>query len=258
MRELSNNHHRRSLPFTDIQIPSTKAREDDPGYDSLPNQYAKQSRINSIANLSSSSSLSNEIHHITSLVKNIPSPTDISTIQDAGNTTSDAVQYAVQLCEKIQPSTTSTPNQNRKRVRPVPAISSDSADSFALSNRVVIFPSSRQQPSQVAMISSIGVPTLARNVKYVHNNHFDSSTKATVDHVEKDIINIELEKQQQEQQQQQPSTIFDTLAGHKQQFSWIDRLGESIRLLPANVLAIVFIGLIGGLFVSVIFVIIIV
>ena len=39
--------------------------------------------------------------------------------------------------------------------------------------------------------------------------------------------------------------------------SRIKRLGESIRLLPANVLAIVFISLIGGLIVSAIFIIII-
>jgi hypothetical protein len=111
---------------------------------------------------------------------------------------------------------------HRTRVQPIPDSTSDSADSIALSNRVVL------------------VSPFGGKLEYIHNDRFDSTT--TVDHIKNDVIAIELTEKQQQQQSKS---------------SRIKRLGESIRLLPANVLAIVFISLIGGLIVSAIFIIII-
>ncbi|CAF1116855.1 unnamed protein product [Rotaria sordida] len=257
MQASSNNHYQKSLPFTDIQIHTNKSSEDDTGYDSLPNQYEKQQRINSIAGPSSSSSLShNQYAFVMNYVENIPSPTDISTTNETSDIYPSVLKLIAEFPKKSQPTTTTTPIPNRKthrtRVQPIPDSTSDSADSFAQPNHVVLLSSYRQQISQVPTISSINIPSFGGSLEYIHDNRYDSTT--TVDHVKNDVIAIELMEQQQ---QQQPNHTLDTHLYNKQQLSWINRLGESIRLLPANVLAIVFIGLIGGLFVSAIFVIII-
>ena len=246
MRASSNNHYQKSLPFTDIQIHSTKPSEDDTGYDSA----RKQSRTNSIANLSSSSSSSNkQLNHIINLIKSIPSPTDISTTQNPSDLVLTVEEGIPRYSKAIQ-STTIPPIRklNRTRIQPIPDSTSDSADSFALSNQFVLVSSYQQQ---IPTLSSIDIPPFGRNLEYIHDDRFDSTT--TVDHVKNDVIAIELMEQQQHTNQ-----ILDTLPSNEQRLSWIKRLGESIRLLPANVLAVVFIGLVGGLIVSAILVIIIV
>ncbi|CAF1162261.1 unnamed protein product [Rotaria sp. Silwood1] len=258
MRASSNNHYKTSLPFTNIQIHTKKSSEDDTGYESLPNQFEKQQRINSNAGLSSLSSPSNnEVTRIVELVKNIPSPTDISTTNETSYIPLSVAERRAEFSKRTQPTTTTTliRKTNRTRIHPIPDSTSDSADSHVLPNHVVFLSSYRQQISQTPTISSINIPSFGGNLEYIHDNRYDSTT--TVDHVKNDVIAIELMEQQQQQQQQQPSHTLDSLIHNKQQLSWINRLGESIRLLPANVLAIVFMGLIGGLFVSVIFVIII-
>jgi hypothetical protein len=240
MRASSNNHYQKSLPFTDIQIHSNKFSEDDTGYDSLP----KQQRINSTAGLSSSSSSSNnQFDRIMNLVKSIPSPTDISTAHDTSDIALSVAQRIAQFSKPTTTTTTPLRKLNRTRIQPIPDSTSDSADSFALSNHVVLVSSYPQK------FSSIDMPPFGGNLEYIHDNRFDSTT--TVDHVKNDVIAIEL------MDKQQPNQIIDTLPYNKQKLSWIKRLGESIRLLPANVLAVVFIGLIGGLIVSAILVLII-
>jgi len=233
MRASSNNHYQKSLPFTDIKIHSNKFSEDDTGYDSLP----KQERINSIAGLSSSSSSSNnQFDRIMNLLKNIPSPTDISTIHNTSDTALTVAQRVAQFSKKAESIITKPPIRklNRTRIQPIPDSTSDSADSFALSNHVVHV-SSYRQPQ---------IPPFGGELEYIHDNRFDSTT--TVDHIKNDVITIELKEQQQQSNQ-----ILNPLSQRIKYF------GESIRLLPANVLAIGSISLIGGLIVSVIFIIII-
>jgi len=232
MQASSNNHYQKSLPFTDIKIHSTKFSEDDTGYDSL----SKQQRINSIAGLSSSSSLSNnQYDRIMNLVKSIPSPTDISTTHNPSEIALSVADRVAQFSKKAESSITKVPIRklNRTRIQPIPDSTSDSADSFALSNHVVLVSSYQQQE-----ISPFG-----GKLEYIHDNRFDSTT--TVDHIKNDIIAIELKEGQQSNQ------ILNSFSQK------IKHLGETIRLLPANVLAIVFISLIGGLIVSAIFIIII-
>jgi hypothetical protein len=219
MRASSNNHYQNSLPFTDIKIHSNKFSEDDTGYDSLP----RQQRIDSMARLSSSSSLSNnQVYRIMNLVKSIPSPTDISTTHNPSEIALSVAQRVAQYSKKAELTTVPNRKLHRTRIQPIPDSTSDSTDSIALSNRIVL------------------VSPFGGNLEYIHNDRFDSTT--TVDHIKNDVIAIELTEKQQQQQSKS---------------SRIKRLGESIRLLPANVLAIVFISLIGGLIVSAIFIIII-
>ncbi|CAF2410437.1 unnamed protein product [Rotaria sp. Silwood2] len=256
MRASSNNHYQKSLPFTDIQIHKNESSEHDTGYDSLSNQFENQQKINSTAALSpSSSSSNNQVVRILDLVKNIPSPTDISITNETSYIPPSIAERIAKLPTKTQPTTTTIPirKTNRTRIQPIPDSTSDSADSFVLSHPVVVLSSYRQQISQAPTISSINIPSFGGNLEYIHDNRYDSTT--TVDHVKNDVIAIEL--MEQKKKQQQPSHTLDTHLHNKQQLSWIYRLGESIRLLPANVLAVVFIGLIGGLFVSAIFIIII-
>ncbi|UJR22095.1 hypothetical protein I4U23_025161 [Adineta vaga] len=245
MRASSNNYYQKSVPFTDVQIHSNKFSEDDTGYDSLP----KQSRMNSTTGLSSSSSSSNnQCDQVINMVKNIPSPTDISTTHDTIDIALTVAQRIEQYSKQTQ-STITTPIRkvNRTRIQPIHDSTSDSADSFALSNHVVFVSSYRQK---IQKMSSSDLPTFGGNLEYIHDNRFDSTT--TVDHIKNDAVTIEfMEKQQQ------TIPIIDTSPINKPSLLWIQRLGNSIRLLPANVLAIVFIGLIGGLLVSVILIIII-
>jgi hypothetical protein len=232
MRASSNNHYQNSLPFTDIKIHSNKFSEDDTGYDSLP----KQQRIDSIACLSSSSSSSNnQFYRIMNLVKSIPSPTDISTTYNPSEIALSVAQRVAQYSKKAELTTTPIRKLHRTRIQPIPDSTSDSADSIAVSNRVVLVSSYRQE----------NISPFGGKLEYIHNNRFDSTT--TVDHIKNDIIAIELT----EKEQQQSKPLMNSFS------SRIKRLGESIRLLPANVLAIVFISLIGGLIVSAIFIIII-
>ncbi|CAF1235539.1 unnamed protein product [Adineta steineri] len=232
MRASSNNYHQYPLPFaTDVvEIHSNKLSEDDTGYDSLP----KQSRMSSTARLSLKSMLN--------MINNIPSSTDISTANDVIDKPLLVKKRIAQFSQQTQPITTTLPQ--RTRVKPIPDSTSDSADSIPLSNHVEFVSSYQQQ------IPIIDIPPFGGNLEYIHDNRFDSTT--TVDNVKNDVIAIELTEQQQRINQS-----VDPLSSSKQHLSLIERLGESIRLLPANVLAIVFIGLIGGLIVSVILVIII-
>ncbi|CAF4126340.1 unnamed protein product [Adineta steineri] len=234
MRASSNNYHQYPLPFaTDVvEIHSNKLSEDDTGYDSLP----KQSRMSSTAGISLKSMLN--------MINNIPSSTDISTANDVIDKPLLVKTRIAQFSQQTQPITTTLPQ--RTRVKPIPDSTSDSADSIPLSNHVEFVSSYQQQ------IPIIDIPPFGGNLEYIHDNRFDSTT--TVDNVKNDVIAIELMEQQQ---QQRINQSVDPLSSNKQNLSWIERLGESIRLLPANVLAIVFIGLIGGLIVSVILVIII-
>ncbi|CAF1257173.1 unnamed protein product [Adineta steineri] len=232
MRASSNNYHQYPLPFaTDVvEIHSNKLSEDDTGYDSLP----KQSRMSSTAGISLKSMLN--------MINNIPSSTDISTANDIIDKPLLVKTRIAQFSQQTQSITTTLPH--RTRVKPIPDSTSDSADSIPLSNHVEFVSSYQQQ------IPIIDIPPFGGNLEYIHDNRFDSTT--TVDNVKNDVIAIELMEQQQRINQ-----LVDPLCSSKQHLSWIERLGESIRLLPANVLAIVFIGLIGGLIVSVILVIII-
>jgi len=225
MRASSNNHYQKSLPPADIPIHSTKRSEDDTGYYSLPND---------------------PLDDIIILVEKFPSPTDISTTDNTSDLVLSVKQHVAQYSKIIQSTPPPTRKLHRTRVQPIPDSTSDSADSFALSNHPVLVSSYQQQ------ISSIDIPPFGGDLEFKHDNRFDSIT--TVDHVKNDVIAIELMEQSQ---QQQTNQILDTLPSNEQQLSWIKRLGESIRLLPANLLAVVFIGLVGGLIVSVILVIII-
>jgi hypothetical protein len=228
MRASSNNHYQKSLiPFADIPIHSTKRSEGDTGYYSLPND---------------------PLDDIIILAEKFPSPTDISTTHNTSDLVLSVEQRIVEYSKIIQSTTPPPPTRklHRTRVQPIPDSTSDSADSFALSNHLVLVSSYQQQ------ISSIDLPSFGGDLEFKHDNRFDSIT--TVDHVKNDVIAIELMEQSQ---QQQTNQILDTLPSNEQQLSWIKRLGESIRLLPANLLAVVFIGLVGGLIVSVILVIII-
>jgi hypothetical protein len=221
MRASSNNHYEKSIPFTDIKIHSNNFSKDDTDYNNLP----KQQRMNSIADFSSSSSLSNnQFDRIMSLVKSISSTTD-----NISDLNLSVAQRIAQFSKQAESTTTKVPIRklHRTRIQPIPDSTSDSADSFALSNHVVL-------------VSSIDIPPFGGKLEYIHDNRFDSTT--TVDHVKNDVIAIELKEQSQQ------SNPFSQR---------IKRLGESIRLLPANVLAIVFISLIGGLIVSTILIIII-
>ncbi|CAF4368407.1 unnamed protein product, partial [Rotaria socialis] len=244
----SNNHYQSTLPFTPIQSHSNKSAEDDTGYDSFTNQAEKQERIRSIAGLSSSSS-NNQVQRIVNIVANIPSSPNIST----ANETSDIAISVTECIAKFSKNTESIRTKtvspirkiNRTRIQPLLDVTSDSADSFVQSYE--------KQISQDPTISSIDILQFSGALEHICDTRFDSIT--TVDHVKNDVIAIELMEQQQ---QQKTSQILDTHLHHnRQHLAWINRLGESIRLLPANVLAVVFIGLIGGLFVSALFVIII-
>ena len=229
MRASSNNHYEKSLPFTDIKIHSNKYSEDDTGYDSL----SKQKRLNSISALSSSSSSSNnQFHRIMNLVKSLPSPTDVSNTSETALTVAERIAKFSQKIQSSTPKVSPIRKLNRTRIQPILDSTSDSADSFTLSNHVVFVSSYPQQN-----LSLIDLPPL----EYIHDQRFDSTT--TVDHIKNDVINIELQEQEK---------------NLSKNFSQkIKSFGESIRSLPANVLAIVFISLIGGLIVSVIFIIII-
>ena len=231
MRASSNNHYQNSLPFTDVKIHPSKFSDEDPGYDSL----TKQERIDSFACLSSSSSSSNnQYYRIMNLVKSLPSPTDLSTTNNLSEVALTVAQRVAQYSKKTElPSTATIRKSNRTRIQPIPDSTSDSADSFALSNRVVLLSSYRQE----------SIPSFGGKLEYIHDGRFDSNT--TVDHIKNDVVAIELTEQQQ------AKPMFSTFS------SRIKSLGESIRSLPANVLAIVFISLIGGLIVSAIFIIII-
>jgi hypothetical protein len=171
------------------------------------------------------------------LVKSIPSPTDISTTPNTSDFALTVAERIAQFSKKIQ-STKTTPTIrefNRKRIQPMPDSTSDSAESFSLSNHLVLVSSYQEE----------NLPPFGGKLEYIHDHRFDSTT--TVDDIKNDVITIELT----EQQQQQSNEILNP-------FSYrIKRLGETIRLLPANVLAVVFISLIGGLLVSAIFIIII-
>jgi hypothetical protein len=224
MRASSNNHYQKSLPFTAIQIHTNKSSEDDTGYDSLP----KQERINSLAALSLSSS-DDQFNRIMNLVKSIPSPTDISTIHNTSDIALTVAQRIAQFSKKTE---TPIRKLNRTRIQPILDSTSDSAESFALSNHLVLVSSYPQQQ----------IPPFSGTLEYIHDNRFDSTT--TVDHIKDDIITIELKEQQ-------------TNSIGKKFSQRIKNLGESIRLLPANILAIVFISLIGGLIFATIFIIII-
>lgn len=227
MRASSNNHYQYSLPFTEVQIHPSKLSDEDQGYDSLP----KQERMDSFANLSSSSSSSNnQYYRIMNLVKSLPSPTDLSTTNNPSEVALTVAQRVAQYSKKAElPTTTPIRKLNRTRIQPIPDSTSDSADSFAVSNRLVVLSSYRQE----------SLPSFGGKLEYIHDDRFDSNT--TVDHIDNDVIAIQLTEQPQ-------VNSFS---------SRIKRLGESIRALPANVLAIVFISLIGGLIVSAIFIIII-
>ena len=232
MRASSNNYYQNFLPFTEVKIHPSKLSDEDQGYDSLP----KQERMDSFACLSSSSSSSNnQFYRIMNLVKSLPSPTDLSTTNNPSEVALTVAQRVAQYSKKAELPTT-TPNRklNRTRIQPIPDSTSDSADSFAVSNRVVVLSSYRQE----------SIPSFGGKLEYIHDDRFDSNT--TVDHIKNDVIAIQLTEQQP-----QSKPIFNTFS------SRIKRLGESIRSLPANVLAIVFISLIGGLIVSAIFIIII-
>ena len=241
MRASSNNYYQKSLPFTDIPIHSNKFSEDETGYDSLP----RQPRMNSTAGLSSSSfSSNNEVDDIVAMVKDMPSPTDVSITYDTFATALSVAQRVAQFSEHTHSNiATSTRKVHRTRVQPIPDSTSDSADSFALSNGAGLIPSYRQH---IPAIASIELPPFGGNLAYIHDDRFDSNT--TVEHLKNDVVAVEL-------MEQRTNPIVDTWPSNKQ--SGIERLGESIRLLPANVLAVVFIGLVGGLLVSVILVIIV-
>ena len=136
------------------------------------------------------------------LVKGIPSPTDISTAHNTSDIALTVAQRIAQFSKPTQPiTTTTTPLRklNRTRIQPIPDSTSDSADSFAVSNHVVLVSSYRQK------FSSIDIPPFGGNLEYIHDNRFDSTT--TVDHVKNDVIAIEL----MDKQQQQPNQIIDTL-----------------------------------------------
>ena len=168
MRASSNNHYQNSLPFTDIKIHSNKLSEDDTGYDSL----SKRQRMDSIACLSSSSSSSNnQYSRIMNLVKSISSPTDISTQHNPSEIALSVAQRVAQYSKKTELTTTPVRKGNRTRIQPIPDSTSDSADSFALSNRVVFISSYQQE----------NIAPFGGKLEYVHNNRFDSTT--TVDHV---------------------------------------------------------------------------
>lgn len=228
MRASSNNHYQKSLPFTGIQIHENKSSEDDTGYHSL----SKQDKFPQFPPISSSSSLAsnNQYKRIIDLVKSIPSPTDVSTIHNTSDIALTVAQRVAEYAKKTE--TLPIRKYPRTRIQPIPDSTSDSAESFALSNHLILVSSYPQQE-----ISSFN-----RRLEYIHDNRFDSTT--TVDHIKDDIITVELKDQQ--------SNKISTYISQK-----IKNFGELIRSLPANVLAIVFISLIGGLILSAILIIII-
>ncbi|CAF2073021.1 unnamed protein product [Rotaria magnacalcarata] len=245
MQATSNNHYQTTLPFTPIQSHSNKSSEDDAGYDSITDQAEKQERIRSIAGLSSSSS-NNQVQRIVNIVANMPSYPNISTTNETNDIAISVTECIAKFSKNAEPTRTKTVSPTRKinrtRIQPLLDVASDSADSFVQSYE--------KQISQDPTISSIDILRFSGELEHICDTRFDSIT--TVDHVKNDVIAIELMEQQKNNQ------MLDTHLHHnKQHLSWINRLGESIRLLPANVLAVIFIGLIGGLFVSAIFVIII-
>lgn len=253
MRDTSNNHYKKSLPFADTQIHSNKFSEGDTNYD---DQTVKHKRINHTTDVvPSSSSSANQIDKILDLVEDIPSPKDISTTNITSSTCLTIAERIAQFQnppELLSKPTIPLPHKPiRTRIKPIPDSTSESAESFIVSSHGNSDSLSRKQTPQTETISSINIPRFVGDLKHIRDNRFDSIT--SIDHVKDDVIAIEL----MEQQQQQPNQLIDTHVQNKPQLSWIDRLGESIRLLPANILAIVFIGLIGGLFISFIFVIII-
>ena len=215
MRASSNNHYQKNLPFTDIQIHSNKYSEDETGYDSL----SKHERMQSLAALSSSSSSCDQIIN---LVKNLPSPTDISTAYDTSDLHPSVAERVAQFSKRAQLEHVQPLRKlNRTRIQPIPDSTSDSAESFALSNHVVV-------------VSSIDLPPFGGKLDYIHDDRFDSTT--TVDRIKNDVIAIELTQEKS---------------------NFLKRFGEFIRSLPANILAVVFISLIGGLLVSAILIIVI-
>ena len=233
MRAASNNHYQRSMPFKDTPIHSTKLSEDDTGYDSSPNKDDAKARISSRAGLSSSSSSSNhQFDRIMNLVKSLPSPTDISSIHQTSDLALSVAQRIVQF-SKLPTTANNSPTRklNRTRIQPLPDSTSDSADSFALSNHLVLVSSHPKEHSP-----------FPGSLEYIHDDRFDSTT--TVDHVKNDVIAIELMEQPLHQPVELP------LARKQTAWPWIGRFGESIRLLPANILAVVFISLLGGLLFS--------
>ena len=219
------------MPFVDIPIHSTKFSEDDTGYDSSPSKGDAKARIASRAGLSSSSSSSNnQCDRIMHLVKSLPSPTDLS----ASHKTSDLTLSVAQRIAQFSKPSASPRKLNRTRVQPLPDSTSDSADSFVLSNHLVLVSSHSKALPRTPMASASDLPPFAGRLEYVHDDRFDSTT--TVDHVKNDVIAIEL---------------IEPLSKEKQtSVPWIGRLGESLRLLSNNVLAVVFISLLGFLLFS--------
>jgi hypothetical protein len=219
-----------------MKIHSNRLSEDDTGYDSALNQSDSKELINSTTGLSSASS-SQQIDHILNLVKAISSPTDISTSHQTSDIVLSVKQRIARFSQQIP---ISTRKINRTRVQPLPDSTSDSADSFAVSNHLLV--SSYNKPLvHTPTISSIDLTALSSSLEYIHDDRFDSTT--TVDHMKNDIIAIEFI----EPTSNQSSEICTTI---KPPSSWIRRVDESIRLLPANLLTIVFFGLLGGILVS--------
>ena len=165
-----------------------------------------------------------------SFVKTLPSPTDVST---SLATSELALTVAQGIAHFSRPSPPAR-KFNRTRVQPLPDSTSDSADSFAVSNHLMLVSPYDKQLSHTATLSSNDMPSFGGSLDYIHDDRFDSTT--TVDHVKNEAIAVELIDSTIK-----PSTI-----------------AQSIRLLPTNVLAVVFVGLIGGLLVSALLVLVLV
>ena len=249
MRAASNNNQK-SLPFAEVKVHSSKLSEEDTGYDSFANLSDPKARINSAAGLSfsssSSSSSNNQVDQVVDFVKSLPSPTDLSTTPETSDIALSVAQRIVQFSKHtpppLPPSAIPTRKIVRTRVQPLPDSTSDSADSFARSISKPLV--------HTATISLINLPPFSSNLEYVRDDRFDSTT--TVDHVKNDVIAIEFIEHHP---QKSPSQLLlDTRIQEQQHQSQplplIERFGESLRLLPANVLAVIVLGLATGLVVS--------
>lgn len=254
MRTTSNNNYQKPLPFNEVKVHSSNLSEEDAGYDSFPNPSEAKARINSAAglsSLSSSSSSNNQVDRIINLVKNLPSPTDVSTTHSPSDLAVSVAQRIAQFSERSSSSSSpvnSTRKITRTRIQPLPDSTSDSAGSFARSNHLVLVSSISKPLVHTATVSSIDLPPFSNNLEYIHDDRFDSTT--TVDHIKNDIIAIEFVENHPENSTSH--ILWETTT--KQQTllfpSLIERFGESLQLLPANVLAVIVLGLITGLVVS--------
>ena len=225
MQASSNNHSRTPLPFTDRATHSNKFSEDDTGYESQPNTSEKQLR------LSSSPSPSNhQCDRILSLVKTLPSPTDVSTCL----ATSELALMVASRLPQFPRQSPPARKFHRTRVQPLPDSTSDSADSFAVSNHLMLVSPYDKQLSRTATLSSNDMPSFGGSLDYIHDDRFDSTT--TVDHVKTETVAIQLID----------STIKPSA------------ITPSIRLFPTNVLTVVSVGLIAGLLVSAVLVLLLV